>query len=188
MAVSYQQQRAADVRVHRSSTHAFSGCRSGVIFLQRGGLSLGQIGGLEFGAMVLMAVAEVPTGTVADTWGRKTSLVIGAFLHGIATLGVLAEVLSPVFLLAYACWGASLTFLSGASEALLYDSLKAEGDAASYTHAASRMMTSGLVAWGPPAWWADSSRRSTSASALSDQRRLLSRDGGGADPARATGA
>lgn len=129
-------------------THAFFWMPVWVLFLQGRGLSLGRIGGLEFGAMVLMAVAEVPTGTVADTWGRKTSLAIGAFLHGLATLGVLAEVLSPVFLLAYAFWGASLTFLSGASEALLYDSLKAEGDAAGYTHTASRMMTSGLVGLG----------------------------------------
>src|SRR3712207_2830586 len=70
-----------------------------VIFFQRRGLSLGEIGALEFGGMVLMAIAEVPTGAVADAWGRKTSLAIGAFLHGVATLGVTTEALSPVFLL-----------------------------------------------------------------------------------------
>ena len=120
----------------------------GVLFFRRRGLSLGEIGALEFGGMVLMAIAEVPTGAVADTWGRKTSLAIGAFLHGVATLGVTTEALSPVFLLAYAMWGVSLTFLSGAADALLYDSLKADGAAAGYTRAASRMATVGLAALG----------------------------------------
>lgn len=86
-----------------------------IVFLERRGLSLSQIGVLEFVAILLLAACEVPTGTVADTWGRKASMAIGASLHGLALLGLLTAVLSPVFLVAYAVWGVSFSFLSGAT-------------------------------------------------------------------------
>ena len=65
-----------------------------VVFFARRGLSLSQIGVLELVTMLLLAAAEVPTGAVADTWGRKASLALGATLHGLALLGLLAGVLS----------------------------------------------------------------------------------------------
>jgi MFS family permease len=98
-----------------------------VVFMQERGLTLGQIGLLDAIAWLLIAAAEVPTGVVADTWGRKTSLIIGALFHGIGVLGLLTEVLSPVFLVCYFMWGLSMTFWSGANDALVYDSLRAEG-------------------------------------------------------------
>jgi len=109
-----------------------------VIFLERRGLSLSQIGTLEFVAILTLAAFEVPTGTVADLWGRKLSLAIGACLHGLALLGLLTEVLSPVFLVAYVVWGVSFSFVSGASEAFAYDSLKADGVADHFPRVASR--------------------------------------------------
>ncbi len=98
-----------------------------IIFLQDRGLSLGQIGMLEVVALIVGAVMEVPTGVVADTYGRKVSLTIGAFLNGLALLALLTGVLSPVFLIGYILWNVSYTFFSGAGEALLYDSLKLAG-------------------------------------------------------------
>ncbi len=109
-----------------------------VVFLERRGLSLGQIGILELVAILLLALSEVPTGTVADTWGRKVSMAIGSSLHGLALLGLLTEVLSPIFLVAYAIWGISFSFLSGATEAFAYDSLKADGLASDFPRVASR--------------------------------------------------
>ena len=109
-----------------------------VVFFERRGLSLSQIGVLELVAMLLLAAAEVPTGAVADTWGRKASLALGDTLHGLALLGVLAAVLSPLFLLAYALWGTSLSFISGAADAFAYDSLKVDGLADDFAHVASR--------------------------------------------------
>ena len=109
-----------------------------VVFFARRGLSLSQIGVLELVTMLLLAAAEVPTGAVADTWGRKASMALGAALHGLALLGLLAGVLSPLFLLAYALWGTSLSFISGASDAFAYDSLKADGRADDFAHVASR--------------------------------------------------
>ena len=119
-----------------------------IIFFERRGLSLGQIGVLEFIAIVLLAVSEVPTGTVADTWGRKISLAIGAAMHGLALLGLLTGVLSPVFLVAYFIWGVSFAFISGAAEALVYDSLKADGRAGDFAHVVSRGAIVDLAAGG----------------------------------------
>jgi MFS family permease len=101
-----------------------------VIFLQRKGLSLTQVGLLEGVAWTITAFLEVPTGAIADRWGRKASIAVGASLYGLAMFLILAEALSPAFLLGYALWNSSTAFVSGADSALLYDSLKADGRAA----------------------------------------------------------
>jgi MFS family permease len=101
-----------------------------VVFLQRKGLSLTEVGLLEGVAWTITAFLEVPTGAIADRWGRKASIALGASLYALAMFLVLAEALSPAFLLGYALWNSSTAFVSGADSALLYDSLKADGRAA----------------------------------------------------------
>lgn len=76
-------------------------------------------------------IFEVPTGIVADTWGRRTSYLLGAATLMISTLSYLliwqlsapfwAWALSSVFL------GLGFTFFSGAVEAWLVDALKFTG-------------------------------------------------------------
>src|SRR5438046_4967781 len=100
-----------------------------VVFLQGKGLSLAEIGLLEAVAWVIAAAVEVPTGAIADRWGRKTSIALGAFAYSLAMFLILADALSPAFLLGYALWNSSFAFVSGADSALLYDSLKADGRA-----------------------------------------------------------
>ena len=101
-----------------------------VVFLQRKGLSLTEVGLLEGVAWTITAFLEVPTGAIADRWGRKASIAVGASLYALAMFLILAEALSPAFLLGYALWNSSTAFVSGADSALLYDSLKADGRAA----------------------------------------------------------
>lgn len=101
-----------------------------VVFLQQKGLNLTQIGLLEGVAWTISAFLEVPTGAIADRWGRKASIAMGASLYALAMFLILAEALSPAFLLGYALWNSSLAFVSGADSAILYDSLKADGRAA----------------------------------------------------------
>ncbi len=100
-----------------------------VVFLQRKGLSLTEVGLLEGIAWTITAFLEVPTGAIADRWGRKASIALGASLYGLAMFLILADALSPAFLLGYALWNSSTAFVSGADSALLYDSLKADGRA-----------------------------------------------------------
>ena len=98
-----------------------------VVFLQGRGVTLSQIGLLEAGAWLLAAAVEVPTGAIADRWGRKAAIALGAALYSAAMFLVLAEVLSPLFLLGYALWNSSMAFVGGADSAFLYDSLRADG-------------------------------------------------------------
>jgi MFS family permease len=98
-----------------------------VVFLQGRGVALTQIGVLEGFAWLLTAFLEVPTGAIADRWGRRASIALGIFLYGLAMFLILAEALSPAFLLGYALWNSSMAFVSGADTALLYDTLKADG-------------------------------------------------------------
>ena len=98
-----------------------------VVFLQRKGLSLTQIGILESIAWILTAALEVPTGLIADRWGRKASIAIGTLLYSVAMFLILTPALSPSFIVGYVLWNSSMAFVSGADSALLYDSLKADG-------------------------------------------------------------
>ena len=98
-----------------------------VVFLQGKGVTLTQIGVLEGFAWLLTAFLEVPTGGIADRWGRKASIAMGQILYALAMFLILTKALSPAFLLGYALWNSASAFVSGADTALLYDTLKADG-------------------------------------------------------------
>ncbi len=69
---------------------------------------------------------EVPTGIVADAYSRRTSIIIGYFLMGLAFL---VEGSFPVFsmiLLTQLLWGIGYTFTSGATQAWLSDEIGEE--------------------------------------------------------------
>ena len=122
-----------------------------VVFLQRRGLTLTQIGLLEAFAWILTAVLEVPTGVIADRWGRRTSIAIGTSMYSVAMFLILTTPLSPTFILGYAFWNGSMAFVTGADSALLYDSLKADGreaEAAKYAGRSSaiQLASQGLAA------------------------------------------
>lgn len=89
------------------------------------GFSLTQVSVLEALFWVVIATAEVPTGMVADRYGRKVSLIFsGLFTSaGIFVFGIAENY--PVMLIAYVAWGIGLTFQSGADSALVFESLKA---------------------------------------------------------------
>lgn len=66
---------------------------------------------------------EVPTGTVADRWGRKTSLVLGAASTVLAVLVYGSYPHLAVFLVGELLFALGAALISGADEALLYDRL-----------------------------------------------------------------
>jgi MFS transporter, DHA3 family, tetracycline resistance protein len=69
---------------------------------------------------------EVPTGVVADTYGRKLSLVIGFLGMGTAWLlvGVVSD--ASLVIVLWAVWGVAYTFTSGAYEAWITDEVGVE--------------------------------------------------------------
>ncbi|MDW8045659.1 MAG: MFS transporter [Chloroflexota bacterium] len=96
------------------------------------GFSLTQVTALDAPFWVLMVLLEVPTGAVADRWGRKTSLSLGALLYTATIVGFGLATTYWLVLASYLLWAVAWTLFSGADAAFLYDSLKAMGREAEY--------------------------------------------------------
>ena len=93
-------------------------------YTEWGGIKFSQILFLNAWFMFWNFLLEVPTGTVADFLGRKVSMILGCM---IGAGGVLIYASYPhllVFLFAEVILAVSYTLISGADEALVYDSLK----------------------------------------------------------------
>lgn len=76
---------------------------------------------------------EVPTGWVADRWGRKTSLILGRLLTIVAAI-LLLKARSPVgFGIGFVFSALEYNCHSGAYDAMVYDELKADGKIADFT-------------------------------------------------------
>ncbi len=91
------------------------------------GFSMTEITLLEVPLFLLIVFAEVPTGAVADRYGRRISLILASgilaasmYVYGVAESYAL-------ILVSNLSWALAFTFRSGADTALLYDSLKSLG-------------------------------------------------------------
>jgi len=105
-----------------------------VIFLtQHRGLTLTQASLVDVTFFVAAAFGEVPTGIVADKFGRKTSLTVGAAVMSVGILGWTFAPTLPLIMLSYLGMGIGFTFLSGAEDALFYESIQLAGRADDYT-------------------------------------------------------
>ncbi|MCY3572056.1 MAG: MFS transporter [Chloroflexi bacterium] len=120
-----------------------------IIFLQdERGLSLTQVGLMEAVFWACMMLFEVPTGAIADRFGRRTSLALGGFLF---TGGTIFFVLSDGFAglaISYVIMAISMTLYSGSGHALLYDSLRVLGRTREYEKHMGRseaLMTGALL-------------------------------------------
>src|ERR1051325_7680308 len=73
-----------------------------VIYLQQQhGLNLTQVTLVDVAFWIAAALGEVPTGIVADTFGRKTSLAIGSGLMGVSIFAWTFAPTVPLIILAY---------------------------------------------------------------------------------------
>ncbi len=95
-----------------------------VIYYQQRGLSFFEISILWAVMSLAKVLFEVPTGIVADVFGRKASAVSGYFLTNVFWIIIpftrnFAELLVVIILISI-----SLTLISGASDAWVYDWLK----------------------------------------------------------------
>lgn len=118
-----------------------------IYLLEERGLSLTQITLLDAPYWLLIVFAEVPTGAVADRFGRRTSLVLGSALYGAAIFVFGIADSYAIILASYLVWGLGQTFQSGADAALLYDSLKRIGREDEFQQVNSRLwaLTSAAV-------------------------------------------
>lgn len=91
------------------------------------GLELWQIGAFDGPFWILLILLEVPTGAIADRWGRKVSLSYGALVNTIAVLVFGLASNFGILLASYLVWAAAFTLYSGSDSAFVYDSLRATG-------------------------------------------------------------
>jgi MFS family permease len=88
-------------------------------------LTLGEVGFIDWIAVIVAWFAEVPSGVLADTIGRKRLVILALALSGvgIALQGIATA--WPLFLFANILYLVGFSFHSGAAEALAYESLDA---------------------------------------------------------------
>lgn len=103
-----------------------------MLYLAFRGLSLLEIGIMESIYHITSFTMEIPTGMIADLYGRKTSRFLGRLCHVIGTLAMLLGANVWIFGLSFALSAIGNNLESGAGEALVYDSLKEIGEEKKY--------------------------------------------------------
>jgi len=87
-------------------------------------MSFSQIGWFEFFGGLVIILCEIPTGAFADVVSRKWSVFVGMIITACACVIITTGSSFWVFVFAFMVWGFGDTFISGASSALVYDTLK----------------------------------------------------------------
>lgn len=95
-----------------------------VLYMRGIGLSLTQIGFLTSAYGLAALIFEIPTGAIADIFGRKLSVILGYFLAGMSIFLVMFFTNYYTLLLLFFIRGAVETLVSGAEEAWIVDLLK----------------------------------------------------------------
>lgn len=109
-----------------------------IYLLDERGLSLQQVTFMDAPFFLALVLAEVPTGAIADRYGRRLSLALGTLCNAVAVLVFAMAHTFPLLLLSYVTWGVALTLYSGADAAFVYDSLRALGRTGDYAKVIGR--------------------------------------------------
>lgn len=119
---------------------------SAIYFIEVGGLALQDIGFLAAIFAGVQLLFEVPTGLFADKVGRARAMQISAILLISATLlYVLVQSKTGIYLGMF-CEALGYTFLTGASEAIVHDSLVVVHKEKFYTKILGRAQSIALIA------------------------------------------
>ncbi|MEX2985684.1 MFS transporter [Streptomyces sp. C36] len=112
-----------------------------VLYLARQGFSAAQIALLQTLLYIISALAEIPTGLIADRVGRRASIVIGQVVIAGCLVGQVTLSGFPSFVALFALQGIGMACVSGADTALLYDLLRRRGAETHYVKVKSRYAT-----------------------------------------------
>jgi MFS family permease len=116
-----------------------------ILFIFYQDLGLSELESFQLKAFYSLAIVvfEIPSGYVADVIGRKKTLVAGSIL-GTLGFGIYALFSGYwAFMVAELVLGLGQSFISGADSALMYDSLKADGQQKNYVKYEGRNFTIG---------------------------------------------
>jgi len=94
-----------------------------VIFFKENNLNMTEIFILMSLASLIITLFEIPTGAIADYFGKKISIISGLLSQSIACFIFFAGSNFWYFLIAYFFWAVGSTLMSGVDVALLFDIL-----------------------------------------------------------------
>lgn len=117
-----------------------------VLFYQDNGMGMQEIFILKSIYSVAIVVMEVPSGWMADVWGRKKTLLWGSLLGAVGFLVYSGSHLFWQFAIAEIILGIGHSCISGADSAMLYDTLQAEKRETDYLKQESRITSAGNFA------------------------------------------
>lgn len=117
-----------------------------VLFYQDNGMDMQQIFTLKAIYSIAIVTMEVPSGWMADVWGRKKTLFIGSVLGAAGFFVYSFSFGFWAFAMAEIVLGAGHAFVSGADSAMLYDGLKASGKTDQYIKHEGRITSAGNFA------------------------------------------
>jgi len=117
-----------------------------VLFYQDNGMGMHDIFILKAIYSVAIVVMEIPSGWMADIWGRKKTLILGAVLGSAGFLAYSFSYGFWAFAVAEIILGVGHSFVSGADSAMLFDSLKADNKTKEYTKQEGRITSVGNFA------------------------------------------
>jgi MFS family permease len=103
-----------------------------VLYLAFKGMSLIEIGMLESIYHIAGLIAELPSGAIADLYGKKFSVVLGRIVSVVSCILMIISNSFWEFAIAFALSSSAMSLNSGAAEALIYDSLKELGEEDKY--------------------------------------------------------
>jgi len=103
-----------------------------VLYLAFKGMSLVEIGILESIYHITGLFFELPTGALADLYGRKFCVVLGRAVNVISCILMITSNSFCGFAISFILSCAAMNLNSGAAEALVYDSLKELGEEEKY--------------------------------------------------------
>ncbi|WP_241089569.1 MFS transporter [Pseudomonas viridiflava] len=119
-----------------------------VLYLLQLGVTQGEIGVLQSFLFFSSVALEIPSGLIADRYGRRLSLIIGFLGLSLSGIGFLIFTSFIPFAIIFCLFGASIAMGSGSDRALLYDNLLAEHRAEEFPKVLSRARAIGAVSLG----------------------------------------
>jgi MFS family permease len=117
-----------------------------VLFYQDNGMGMQEIFVLKSIYSLAIVALELPSGWMADVWGRKKTLLLGAVLGSAGFLMYSFSYGFWAFVAAEVVLGAGHSFVSGADSAMLYESLKADKKSDKYVKHEGQIASAGNFA------------------------------------------
>ena len=111
-----------------------------VAILASRGFSLVEIGLAETSYHIASLLTEIPSGSLADVYGRKKMLIVSAVINLLASAVMIFSNGLFMVCLSIALYAVCDSFASGSGDALAFDSMKSEGEEGKYDRYVSNQL------------------------------------------------